>query len=64
MKYFYLSVEDEIMDKYTTVSGLMIHNQATMPNVGSKIVVENLELEIIDKDGQRIDKILITKIEE
>lgn len=62
VKYFQLSVDEEIMDKYTTISGLIIHNHTTIPDVGMKITVENLELEVIDKDGQRIDKILITKI--
>lgn len=62
VKYFQLSVDEEIIDKYTTVSGLFIYNQTTMPEVGSKIIIENLELEIIDKDGQRIDKILINKV--
>lgn len=50
------------MDKYTTVSGLFIYNQTTMPQVGNKIIVKNLELEIIDKYIQRIDKILINKV--
>jgi putative hemolysin len=62
VKYFQLSVDEDIMDKYTTVSGLFIYNQTTMPEVGNKIIVENLELEIIDKDGQRIDKILVNKV--
>jgi putative hemolysin len=62
VKYFQLSIDEEIMDKYTTVSGLIIYNQTTMPEVGNKIIVENLELEIIDKDGQRIDKILVNKV--
>jgi putative hemolysin len=62
VKYFQISVDEKIMDKYTTVSGLFIFNQTTMPEVGNKIIVENLELEIIDKDGQRIDKILVNKV--
>jgi putative hemolysin len=62
VKYFQLYVDEEIIDKYTTVSGLFIYNQTTMPEVGSKVIIENIELEIIDKDGQRIDKILINKL--
>jgi putative hemolysin len=62
VKFFQISIEEDIMNKYTTVSGLMIYNQPTMPEVGDKIKIENLELEVMDKDAQRIDKILITKM--
>ena len=30
--------------------------------VGDKVRIKDLELEIMDKDGQRVDKILITRI--
>jgi putative hemolysin len=33
-----------------------------LPEVGEKFILEDLELEVIDKDGQRIDKILVTKL--
>ena len=32
------------------------------PNVGDTVKIGQYELEIVDKDGQRIDKILLTKI--
>jgi putative hemolysin len=32
---------------------------ASLPNVGDIIQLDDYELEIIDKDGQRIDKILV-----
>ncbi|WP_343852102.1 hemolysin family protein [Algoriphagus jejuensis] len=47
---------------FTTVAGLMIHKTANIPEVGDTLQVENLKLEVIDKDGQRIDKIMVTKV--
>jgi putative hemolysin len=49
---------------FTTVAGLMINISASIPEVGDKVRVENLELEVVDKDGQRIDKILVTRKDE
>jgi putative hemolysin len=30
--------------------------------VGDAVVVEKLRLEVVDKDGQRIDKVLVSRI--
>jgi putative hemolysin len=59
--YFELSIDEEIKENYTTLSGFIIHQGKTIPNVGYSITIENLTLEVIDKDGQQIDKILVTK---
>jgi len=48
---------------FTTVAGLMIHKSASIPVVGDKVIVENLQLEVVDKDGQRIDKIMVTRLD-
>ncbi len=47
---------------FTTVAGLMIHKTASIPEVGDQVVVDGLELEVVDKDGQRIDKIMVTRL--
>ena len=41
----------------------MILIKGDLLNVGDKLSYEDLVLEVIDKDGQRIDKIMITRIE-
>lgn len=61
IKYFDLDLEENYQSNYTTVAGLIIYSKSIMPEVGQKIMVGNYELEIIDKDGQRIDKILVTR---
>jgi putative hemolysin len=60
IKYFDLELKQN--DKYTTVAGLFIHKFDSLPSIGDKINLENYILEVIDKDGQKIDKLLITKI--
>lgn len=62
MRYFSLDLDEEIQDKYTTVAGLLIHQSNTLPEVGDRFDIENYRLEVIDKDNQRIDKVLVTKI--
>ncbi len=59
VKYFDLELKQN--DKYTTVAGLFIHEFDSLPIIGDKITLENFTLEVIDKDGQRIDKLLVTK---
>ncbi|MBK8954576.1 MAG: HlyC/CorC family transporter [Saprospiraceae bacterium] len=61
IKYFGLELEDNFLDQYTTVAGLIIHLSGTLPKVGDKFVIEPYEMEVIDKDGQRVDKILVTR---
>lgn len=62
VRYFNLYIDEEIQNKYTTVAGLLIHQSSTLPEVGDKFDFEDYSLEVIDKDNQRIDKVLVTKI--
>lgn len=61
IKYFKLNYEFENKDNYTTIVGFFLNENHRVAQVGDKVTVEDLKLEIIDKDGQRVDKILITK---
>jgi putative hemolysin len=63
-KYFEVEVSEEIQAEYSTVAGLMIHIKGDLLNEGESVEFENLVLEVVDKDGQRIDKILVTRIKE
>lgn len=62
IKYFELNLNEDFDTKFTTVAGLLIHMNNTLPNIGEKFRFEEYELEVIDKDGQRIDKIMVTKV--
>jgi putative hemolysin len=61
IKYFDIELQENYQTKYTTVAGLIIYHSNKLPEIGEKFNIGNYELEIIDKDGQRIDKILVTK---
>ena len=61
-KYFDIAIDENVHAEYSTVAGLMIHLKGDLLNVGDSIEYENLQLEVVDKDGQRIDKILISRI--
>lgn len=63
IKYFHLDYEFENKDNYTTLVGFFLNAHNGSTEIGDKITIEDLELEIIDKDRQRVDKILITRLE-
>ena len=60
-KIFDLDLDQAIFKQYITISGLFIYYNEQIPNTGDSIVVDDYTLQVVDKDGQRIDKILITK---
>ncbi len=62
LKFFDLDFEFDNRDNYTTMVGLFLNANNGTANVGDRIRIEDLELEIIDKDGQRVDKIMITRV--
>lgn len=61
-KYFDISVTNEA-DQFSTVAGLFIAQLNEIPEVGASLVIDQLKLEVIDKDGPRIDKLLVTVLE-
>lgn len=63
-KYFNLTIDDEALSEYSTVAGFMIHLKGDLLQTGESINYDFLNLEVIDKDGQRIDKIMVSLIEE
>lgn len=61
-KFFELDIDDNVIDSYNTVAGLIISQKDQLPNVGDTITIDQLQIEVLDKDGQRIDKLLVTKM--
>ncbi len=47
--------------EFHTVGGFVIHESKGIPQTGAKVRFEHLTLEVIDMDGPRIDKILVSK---
>jgi putative hemolysin len=57
-----LSVPEEDKGLYHTLSGLLMWCLGRMPQTGDVATWENWRLEIVDLDGNRIDKVLASKI--
>lgn len=57
---------DDLLNDYevTTVSGLILTELGDIPKQGQKLIWNKLEFEVIDMDGVKIDKVLISAIKE
>ena len=45
---------------FNTLAGFILHHMKTIPSTGDTFKWEGFKFEIIDMDGNRIDKILLT----
>lgn len=63
LTYFEL---DELTNDYevTTVSGLIMTELSHIPKEGEKLYWQNFELEVIDMDGVKIDKVIVRSLKE
>lgn len=54
---------DQLPDEghYQTLNGLMMQIMGKVPMTGEKIMLESWELEVVDMDGRRVDKVLASK---
>lgn len=48
--------------EYSTVAGFILEQTNELPKIGDKIVYGNYIIEIVDMDGSKIDKLLVTKL--
>jgi putative hemolysin len=56
------SVPEEDRGRYHTLSGLVMWLSGRLPQTGDVLVWENWQLEVVDLDGKRIDKVLATPV--
>ena len=61
LTYFEL---DDLINDYdvTTVSGLIMTELSHIPKQGEKLVWHRFELEVIDMDGIKIDKVMVKSL--
>jgi len=52
----------EAAGDYDTVAGLVLHQLGRMPKLGDVVAVEGHRFEVVDMDGLRIDKVLVTPV--
>ncbi len=48
-------------EKYITLAGFIVHRINKIPITGEKFTIGNYNFEVVDMDGNRIDKLLISK---
>jgi putative hemolysin len=46
--------------RYSTVAGLVLRQLGRIPEIGARTTFDGVELEVVDMDGQRIDRVLVT----
>ena len=44
---------------FSTIAGLILDRLGHIPSIGDKTDWEGLDLEVVDMDGQRIDRVLV-----
>jgi putative hemolysin len=49
---------------YQTLSGFVMSQLGRIPKTGAKFTYENYEFEVVDMDGRRVDRVLVSKIDE
>jgi putative hemolysin len=57
-----LSWPRDLSGGYDTVAGLVLHQFGRIPELGEVITLQGQKIEVIDLDGRRIDKLLISKV--
>ncbi len=59
----YFELEDEAADtNYNTVGGLILSKLSYIPSVGERISWTGFIFEVVDMDGARIDKVLVSRL--
>ena len=53
---FHMEIET---DDFTTIAGLVINEQGTVPNVGERLEIRGLEVEVLDADERRISRLRV-----
>ncbi len=55
--------EEEVgVEEASTAAGLVLHLLGRIPSVGDRVVVAGYAIEVVDLDGPRVDKLLVTRL--
>lgn len=57
-----LGLPRDLAGDYDTVAGLVLHQMRRLPQLGESVTVAGHRFEVIDLDGLRIDKVLVTAV--
>ena len=53
-------LESSATRRFSTVAGLVLLQLGRIPEIGARTSFDGIELEVVDMDGQRIDRVLVT----
>lgn len=56
-----LDIPELAHDDYHTTAGFVLHRLGRIPRAGDRLTWRNLEVEVVDMDGPRIDKLIIRR---
>jgi putative hemolysin len=51
-----------VENHYQTLGGFMMAYLGRVPSTGDTLEIERLHLEIVDMDGMRVDKVIVTQL--
>ena len=54
---------EEIRGGYQTLGGFVMHHLEHIPSSGEFFEWEDLRIEVVDMDGNRVDKLLVSRME-
>ncbi|MEA5417473.1 hemolysin family protein, partial [Synechococcus sp. BA-132 BA5] len=54
---------EEVRGGYQTLGGFVMHHLEHIPSAGEAFEWEDLRIEVVDMDGNRVDKLLVTRLE-
>jgi len=57
-----LGLPRALAGEYDTVAGLVLHQLGQIPDLGAHFTAEGYRFEVIDLDGRRIDKVLVSDV--
>lgn len=60
-QYFQKDIIENNISMYTTISGFVLSKNQSMPKIGDSVSYNDYTFEIINMDGVRIDKVIMTK---
>lgn len=60
-EHLHINFEDE--ENYSTLGGFMMYKLNRIPKAGDKFEYKSYMFEIVDMDAKRVDKVLVTRIE-
>ncbi|HVL02130.1 MAG TPA: hemolysin family protein [Dongiaceae bacterium] len=61
-KFAIKSLPEEEQGNYSTLGGLIMTVLGHIPKVTTVLTVNNVQLEVLDMDGNRVDKVLVTRL--